>query len=185
MTTKLISTLGAAIVIGAIGLAQTATSQQTESDKAAEKAPAQSAQSQPQGTNQKTPPPAISLVDIAPGPAKPVNEQSAEARRIANDPEMIAAGRQLYDALNCVGCHFRAGGGMGPPLMDNEWIYGSSIEHIAASIREGRPAGMPTFREMLPEDQIWQVAAYVKSLSEPKETGAIELNGQWGGPLEE
>jgi cytochrome c oxidase cbb3-type subunit 3 len=38
------------------------------------------------------------------------------------------------------------GGGMGPPLMDNEWIYGSSPENIVATIVEGRPNGMPSFR---------------------------------------
>ena len=45
--------------------------------------------------------------------------------------------------MNCAGCHFNGGGGMGPPLMDNIWIYGDSIENIGASIREGRPNGMP------------------------------------------
>jgi cytochrome c oxidase cbb3-type subunit 3 len=48
--------------------------------------------------------------------------------------------------------------------MDDVWIYGSSIENIAASIREGRPNGMPTFRGKIPEDQIWQIAAYVRAL---------------------
>jgi cytochrome c oxidase cbb3-type subunit 3 len=56
---------------------------------------------------------------------------------------------------------------MGPPLMDNVWIYGDSIENIAATIREGRPNGMPSFRGFLPDEQIWQLAAYVRSLSHP------------------
>ena len=67
-----------------------------------------------------------------------------------NDPEQIAAGKQLFSAMNCVGCHFNGGGGMGPPLMDNIWIYGNSIENIAATIREGRPNGMPSFRAFCP-----------------------------------
>ena len=56
---------------------------------------------------------------------------------------------------------------MGPPLMDNNWIYGDSIENIGASIREGRPNGMPAFRGSLPDEQIWQLAAYARSLSHP------------------
>ena len=44
----------------------------------------------------------------------------------------------------------------GPALMDDNWIYGSSIENIVATIREGRPNGMPAFRGKVPDDQIWQ-----------------------------
>ena len=80
-------------------------------------------------------------------------------------PKQIAAGRQLFQAYNCVGCHFNGGGGMGPALMDDNWIYGSSMENIASTIREGRPNGMPTFRGMVSGDQVWQLAAYVRSLS--------------------
>jgi cytochrome c oxidase cbb3-type subunit 3 len=107
----------------------------------------------------------ISLVNIAPGGARPLSIEPEEAKRFDGVPEQIAAGRQLYQAYNCVGCHFNGGGGMGPPLMDDHWIYGSSMENIAASIIQGRPAGMPTFRKMVTGDQVWQLAAYVRSLS--------------------
>ena len=30
---------------------------------------------------------------------------------------------------------------------------------------KGRPNGMPSFRGRIPEDQIWQLVAYVRSLS--------------------
>lgn len=120
--------------------------------------------------------PRVVLVPLTPGAGKPVVDHSAEGRRIENDPEQIAAGKQLFTAMNCVGCHFHGGGGMGPPLMDNVWIYGDSIENIAATIREGRPNGMPSFRGFLPDEQIWQLAAYVRSLSHPphKQTAAQE-----------
>jgi cytochrome c oxidase cbb3-type subunit 3 len=110
--------------------------------------------------------PAIAQVPFAPGGTEPVREQSEGMRAIMDDPEQIAAGRQLYLAMNCVGCHSHGGGGMGPALIDDTWIYGSEIENIAASIREGRPAGMPAFRGFLPEEQIWQIAAYVRSMPE-------------------
>jgi cytochrome c oxidase cbb3-type subunit 3 len=67
--------------------------------------------------------------------------------------------------MNCVGCHSHGGGGMGPALMDDEWRYGGRIDQIATSIAEGRPNGMPSWRSKLTEDQIWQLAAYVRSLS--------------------
>jgi cytochrome c oxidase cbb3-type subunit III len=49
--------------------------------------------------------------------------------------------------------------------MDDRWIYGSDPENIVATIMEGRPNGMPSFRGKIPEYQIWQIAAYVQSLS--------------------
>lgn len=107
----------------------------------------------------------IPQVPFSPGPDAPVWERPAKAEHYDGNDEMIQAGRQLYAAMNCVGCHANGGGGMGPPLMDDRWIYGSSIEHIVSSIREGRPNGMPSYRGRLPDDQIWQIAAYVRSLS--------------------
>jgi cytochrome c oxidase cbb3-type subunit 3 len=77
----------------------------------------------------------------------------------------IAAGQQLYSQFNCVGCHSHGGGSMGPPLMDDQWRYGGRIDQIAASIAEGRPNGMPAWRNKLTDDQIWQLAAYVRTLS--------------------
>lgn len=82
----------------------------------------------------------------------------------ANNAWGIAQGKRLYNWFNCVGCHAHGGGGMGPPLMDSEWRYGGEADQIYATIVEGRPNGMPSFR-MIPEDQIWQLVAYVQSLS--------------------
>jgi cytochrome c oxidase cbb3-type subunit III len=77
----------------------------------------------------------------------------------------ISEGKRLYNNWNCVGCHSHGGGGMGPPLMDAEWIYGSDPENIVATIIEGRPNGMPSFRNRISNQQLWQLAAYVRSLS--------------------
>lgn len=74
-------------------------------------------------------------------------------------------GKRYYQAFNCVGCHAHGGGGIGPPLMDTEWIYGSDPRQIFATIVEGRPNGMPAFGGRIPEQQVWQIVAYVQSLS--------------------
>jgi cytochrome c oxidase cbb3-type subunit 3 len=77
----------------------------------------------------------------------------------------IAAGQRLFAWMNCVGCHSHGGGGMGPALMDENWRYGGRIDQIAASIAEGRPNGMPSWRGKLTNQETWQLAAYVRSLS--------------------
>jgi cytochrome c oxidase cbb3-type subunit III len=107
---------------------------------------------------------AIALASNAPGPGGPVEYKSGTRSEYEKTAFHVSQGKKLFTWFNCTGCHANGGGGSGPALMDDIWIYGSSIENIAASIREGRPNGMPTFRGKIPEDQIWQIAAYVRSL---------------------
>ena len=82
-----------------------------------------------------------------------------------NNAPAISEGQQLFTLMNCVGCHSHGGGGLGPALMDDEWRYGSRIDQIASTIAEGRPNGMPAWRAKLTDDQIWKLAAYVRTLS--------------------
>lgn len=87
------------------------------------------------------------------------------AKLYDNNANSISMGQALYTQMNCVGCHSHGGGGMGPPLMDDQWRYGGRIDQIAASIADGRPNGMPSWKGKLTADQIWELAAYVRSLS--------------------
>ena len=74
-------------------------------------------------------------------------------------------GQRLFNWYNCSGCHANGGGGMGPPLMDEKWIYGSAPENIYETIMEGRPNGMPSFKGRIPSQQVWQIVSYVRQLS--------------------
>ena len=89
----------------------------------------------------------------------------ARAKSYERNASAIAEGQRLYNWMNCAGCHFHGGGGMGVALMDDKWRYGGRIDQIVASIAEGRPNGMPAWRGKLTEQQMWQIAAYVRSLS--------------------
>ena len=77
----------------------------------------------------------------------------------------VSEGQKLYEQYNCVGCHAHGGGGIGPALMDNNWIYGGEAGNVFATIMQGRPNGMPSFRNRIPEYQAWEIVAYVRSLS--------------------
>jgi cytochrome c oxidase cbb3-type subunit III len=78
----------------------------------------------------------------------------------------VSQGQQWYNSYNCSGCHAPGGGGgMGPALNDSEWIYGSDPENIFATVVEGRPNGMPSFRGKIDSGQLWQLVAYVRSMS--------------------
>jgi cytochrome c oxidase cbb3-type subunit III len=77
----------------------------------------------------------------------------------------INEGKRLFDSYNCTGCHAHGGGAIGPALMDERWIYGSEPAHVFATIVEGRPNGMPSFRGKVPDFQVAQLVAYVRSMS--------------------
>jgi len=107
--------------------------------------------------------------------------QATAAGNIKNpyegESEAVVQGRALFNAMNCVGCHAtKGGGGMGPPLSDNVWIYGGEPAQIYMTIVQGRPNGMPAFGNALPPDAIWKLVSYVRTLSkspsEPTNTQA-------------
>jgi len=84
----------------------------------------------------------------------------------------VTTGKRLYNQMNCVGCHFNGGGGIGPALMDDAWIYGGRLDQIYDSIYQGRPNGMPAWGGKLTDEQTWQIAAYVRSMSLPQTQAA-------------
>lgn len=92
---------------------------------------------------------------------------AAESPVPLDDPATIEAGQALFTGkLGCYGCHGReGGGGMGPSLADATWIYGGDPAAIHESIKNGRPNGMPAFKDAATDEEIWQVVAFVKSLS--------------------
>lgn len=105
---------------------------------------------------------AIAQSDLQPGDRAP---PPLRRNPYADNAWATAEGQRLFRWFNCHGCHGNGGGGMGPPLMDAKWIYGRAPDNIFATIMEGRPNGMPSFRGRINEQQAWQLAAYVASLA--------------------
>jgi cytochrome c oxidase cbb3-type subunit 3 len=89
------------------------------------------------------------------------------AAKYYDNAAAVNDGMKLYKAYNCSGCHSNGGGGMAPALMDDQWIYGGRLEQIHQTIIEGRPNGMPSWGGKIPDEQIWEIAAYVRSMSLP------------------
>lgn len=85
-----------------------------------------------------------------------------------HDAEMAARGQQQFQAL-CTACHGADGKGTqalgAPNLTDNTWLYGGSFEQISHTIRTGRNGVMPAHKDLLSDDKITLIAAYVYSLS--------------------
>lgn len=113
----------------------------------------------PPGAAPSTP---VRQSELQPGPAQP---QAELKNPYEENAYALSEGKRLYEAYNCSGCHAQGGGSIGPPLMDDKWIYGAGPQNIYSTIVEGRPNGMPSFSGKLPASQIWQLVAYVRSMS--------------------
>jgi cytochrome c oxidase cbb3-type subunit III len=113
--------------------------------------------------NSDLPPTEVHLTEIVSGPG---SSEFREQQRRAYEENAYhqSEGKRLYTWFNCSGCHANGGGASGPPLMDDQWIYGGEIDQIYLTIAQGRPNGMPSFGSKVPSQQIWQLAAYVRSM---------------------
>lgn len=90
----------------------------------------------------------------------------APTNPVAGDPQAAQRGMTFFTRFNCVGCHAaNAGGGMGPSLSNHKFIYGDSDANLYLSILQGRPNGMPAWGYLLPDSTIWDLVAYIHSLS--------------------
>ncbi len=85
------------------------------------------------------------------------------------DAQLASKGKTLYETT-CAACHGATGEGnilLGAPnLSDNIWLYGGSPELIRHSIRNGRNGNMPAHKDLLGNDKVHLVSAYVYSLTQ-------------------
>lgn len=104
----------------------------------------------------------VTMSELRPGASQREVTATNESENRAYD---VAEGKRLFTQYNCSGCHFNGGGGIGPALMDAQWIYGDKPVNVYDTIVEGRPNGMPSFIHKIPDNQVWQLVAYVRSMS--------------------
>jgi len=89
--------------------------------------------------------------------------------------DQLASGKAIYEQ-HCVPCHGAKGEGDGPAgaLLDprprnyakDGFKYGSNIEEVKRTIKEGiQFTAMPSFSDVLGDDQVTDVAIYVKALA--------------------
>jgi cytochrome c oxidase cbb3-type subunit III len=81
-----------------------------------------------------------------------------------NNAYQLNQGKRLYAWFNCKSCHADGGGNIGPALMDGWWRYGPDPASIFATIRDGRPHGMPAFGDKMTTDEVWQLTGYVRTI---------------------
>ncbi|MCD5983633.1 cytochrome-c oxidase, cbb3-type subunit III [Pseudomonas sp. CDFA 610] len=84
---------------------------------------------------------------------------------VAKDPKALGMGARLF-ASNCSVCHGSdAKGAYGfPNLTDDNWRWGGDPQSIKTSILNGRHAVMPAWGDVLGEQGVRDVSAYVMTL---------------------
>jgi len=94
-------------------------------------------------------------------------KEEGKAAKVPSGPtvEDVVEGRKLYLTYGCVGCHgVNGGGGMGKPILDDEWIFGSDDATLFKLIRGEIPKQtMPNvIGKVLTDEQIRRVLVYVR-----------------------
>ena len=91
-------------------------------------------------------------------------------------------GRNLYLAAGCNGCHGMGGGGMGPPLTNEVWVYGKDDDTLFRLIALGSDelqkqgfsrkgsenvvGPMPPFGGIVKsDDDMWKIIAWIRSVN--------------------
>ena len=107
------------------------------------------------------------LPESAPLVSAVLSSDAADPRAAGyqNNAMHVSNGQLYFSWMNCTGCHSNGGGGIGPAFSDTKWRYGSSIESVVQSIANGRPNGMPAYAAKMTPTQVWETAAYVRSLA--------------------
>ena len=104
----------------------------------------------------------------------------SELVALLQEPAELTSGEEIF-LDKCVLCHGEFGEGLiGPNLIDNYWIHGTGkISEIAITIRSGIPdKGMAAWQDRIPEENILQIAAYIKSLKGTQVEDAKEPDGE-------
>jgi len=101
-------------------------------------------------------------------------EAPTSGNPFAKSVDAVIDGRKIYLKYGCAGCHgMGGGGGMGKPLIDEEWRFGSDDATLFKLIRGQIPEQtMPkVFGQSMTEEEAWKVLAYVRSIYARRATG--------------
>lgn len=91
----------------------------------------------------------------------------AAGNPFAKSEDAVLEGRKIYLKYGCAGCHgMGGGGGMGKPLIDDEWRFGSDDATLFKLIRGEIPnQTMPNvIGKTMTDEEIWKVLTYVRSV---------------------
>lgn len=138
--------------------------------------------------------PALAAEEAAPGGGSPLetarNAEKGSLKSPYSDYASVAEeGRKKYLAAGCNGCHGMGGGGMGPPLTNQVWVYGKDDDTLFRLIALGSDelqkqgysrkgsenvvGPMPPFGGIVKsDDDLWKIIAFIRSVNPSSAEGS-------------
>ena len=108
-----------------------------------------------------------------------------------NNASQLGQGGRYFSWYGCNGCH--ADGVQGPlDLNDRRYRRGGNFYQVYTAIADGHPAIKPSYRDLIPTAQLWQITAFVRSLpslpAAKRKRQDVDQVGepqakQWTGPI--
>lgn len=103
--------------------------------------------------------------------------------------EDLTLGETLF-AEHCAGCHGKTGLGDGadapapmPSFADQKWMAQRSAQDFYNAIAQGAGENMPAFAKDFTEQEIWAIAAYVRTLSFQQNAVGLEAQNPFTLPV--
>ena len=124
---------------------------------------------------------ALALVVTALAGAAPVRAQTAGATNpyIGNEAA-IKAGLGLF-RIRCADCHGIDAKGVRGPDLTQIWSSGRTDEGLFRTLRTGVPGTeMPAIDTRTPDDEVWKLLAYLRTIAAPAATEQVAGNAQNG-----
>jgi cytochrome c oxidase cbb3-type subunit III len=100
---------------------------------------------------------------------------------LLTDAASIAEGKKVYEANNCISCHGQnLEGGIGPNLVDANWINGGGVKNIFRLVSEGSTNNpvMAPWKDVIKPSDIQKLASYIVSLGGTNPANAKEAEGE-------
>ncbi|MBT3827326.1 MAG: cytochrome-c oxidase, cbb3-type subunit III [Nitrosomonadales bacterium] len=102
-----------------------------------------------------------------------------DLEQFINNRKAKKIGKKIF-LNNCAQCHGSDARGTTsfPNLTDHDWLYGGKMIDIKSSITNGRNGVMPALASIGTKKDLWDIAHYVKSLSDSKHHPMKALRGK-------
>ena len=99
---------------------------------------------------------------------------------LAGDPVAIQSGMGLFRS-RCADCHGMDARGVRGPDLTQVWASGRSDGGLFRTLRRGVPGTeMPSVGPRTPDDEVWKILAYLKTIAAPTATMAVTGNAPHG-----
>jgi cytochrome c oxidase cbb3-type subunit 3 len=133
----------------------------------------------------------VRTLDAGQPSTRPVSSSDARIPHYQANAYQIAQGGRYFAWYGCAACH-ATGSKVAPDFGTGLWRHGGDFDQVYYFIDHGHGAGPEAFGHKIPVEQIWQLTAYVRDVSQqpPEKRRRQDFDQQgepqgaaWSGPV--